>query len=339
MQEKIIQQQLSSLDKIVKNKKHFLIVTHNNPDPDAISSAAALSFLIENRYGIKTSLAYTGTIGRAENLSMVKLLKIHLKKFNRISLKKYDGFALVDGQPGAGNTPNIKYDMVIDHHPKRKDTKANFIVINPEIGVSATFLVNWIKQSNLTLPPDLATALSYGISSETENLDREVHNNDIRAYLEVYDRANLRKLAKILNPKQSAAYFQTLFRALKQAVSFRHLIYSGIGEVPAPEIVSEMADLLLRHKHISWVLCTGKFKDSLILSIRSSNKNAKAGKLIKKIVEHPDFVGGHDTIAGGTIPLPKNTQEDYRKLSSKLRDEFVKSKGYINIQWNPLITV
>jgi nanoRNase/pAp phosphatase (c-di-AMP/oligoRNAs hydrolase) len=126
---------------------------------------------------------------------------------------------------------------------------------------------------------------------------------------------------------------------LKQAVSFRHLIYSGIGEVPAPEIVSEMADLLLRHKHISWVLCTGKFKDSLILSIRSSNKNAKAGKLIKKIVEHPDFVGGHDTIAGGTIPLPKNTQEDYRKLSSKLRDEFVKSKGYINIQWNPLITV
>lgn len=336
MQENIVQKQLSDLDKIVKHKKHFLIVTHNNPDPDAIASAAALSYLLEKRYEIKTSLSYSGTIGRAENLTMVKILSLHLKKFNRISLKKYDGFALVDGQPGAGNTPDIKYDLVIDHHPQRKDTKADLTVINPDIGASATFLVNWIKLSQLVFSSDLATALAYGISSETENLDREVHSDDIQAYMCVYDHANLRKLAKILNPKQPAEYFQNLYKTLQEAVSFRFMIYSGIGEINTPEIVSEMADLLLKHKHISWVFCTGKFKNSMILSIRSSNQKAKAGKIIKKLVDNPDMVGGHDTIAGGTIPLTKNNK-DYQVLSDELRDKFTRIRGLKNVNWTPLI--
>lgn len=57
----------------------LLILTHNYPDPDALAAAFALDCLAEG-YGIQTTIAYGGVIGRAENRAMVRILKIPVRK-------------------------------------------------------------------------------------------------------------------------------------------------------------------------------------------------------------------------------------------------------------------
>ncbi|MBN2416818.1 DHH family phosphoesterase [bacterium] len=338
MRKRIIKRYLSLLKTTVQDRKNGLIVTHTNPDPDALSTAMALSHLLRERHGITCSIAHAGSIGRAENLAMVRLLGIRLKQFNRVKLAAYDLLALVDGQPKAGNTPDLPYDIVIDHHPRRKDTVAPLTIINPEIGVSATILVNMLLVAGLEIPAALATALSYGISSETENLGREVHPADLRAYLEVYARANLRTLSKILHPSRENVYYQTLHSALERAMAYKHVIYSDLGQVPTPEMVAEMADLLLKHKRISWVLCLGRYRSSAIISLRTSNNEANAGALIKKMVADPDWVGGHDTMAGGAIPLGKGQEQgDYDSLSGSIVRSFAKLQHLDPDGWHPLL--
>jgi len=328
---------LARLDEILADKKHLLIVAHNQPDPDAIASASAFAYLAEMRHGVETSIAYAGFVGRAENRAMVKKLGIRMKEFNRIKLSKYDCLVLVDGQPLAGNTPNMSYHIVIDHHPLRSDTTGEMVVIEPEIGVTATIMVELLIKSGLDISADLSTALAYAFISETQNLGRDTCSRDIRAYLHVYPKAKMRLLAEILYPKLPQVYFQTLAKTLHRAYTCKNLTCAHMGEIPNPEIVAEMADFLLRRERISWSFCTGVFKDQLILSIRSSNPKAKAGHLIKELPVDPDNVGGHDQIAGGYILLESKRTNDIISLQETLSADFAGLLGHKDIRWKSLL--
>ncbi len=328
---------LAKLDNILSDKKDFLILLHNYPDPDAIASAAALGYIAEQRSTVKASIAYGGNIGRVENRTLINKLNIHLKEINRVRLNKYDCFALVDGQPKASNTPDIHYHIVIDHHPQRKDTKADLVIIKPGIGVTASIMVSWLEQCNLEIPSNLATALTYAISSETQDLGREATQEDISAYLTVFTKCSLRKLSQILHPKLPHSYFIALTKTMNRTYTFRNLICAHMGKIPNLEIVPEMADFLLKHRQKSWALTTGSYKNQLVISIRSSNRDAKAGEFIKKLVGNPDTVGGHDMIAGGYIPIDNESQKRIAKLEQDLSRKFASLQGYDNADWKPLI--
>lgn len=96
----------------VKDCKQLLIFTHNNPDPDSISSAFTLKFILEKLLKIKSTITYGGIIGREENKMMVKQLDIHLKHISTINIKQFSHFALTDCQPMTGN----------NSFPKKKQT-------------------------------------------------------------------------------------------------------------------------------------------------------------------------------------------------------------------------
>jgi nanoRNase/pAp phosphatase (c-di-AMP/oligoRNAs hydrolase) len=332
--------ELKRLNELLKGKKEILIIVHNNPDPDAIGSAAALGYIAEKLANLKVSIAYGGHIGRAENRAMVKKLKIHLKQIAKIKYARYDVIALVDTQPGAGNNlfpTSLKANIVIDHHPPRARTKADFVVIKPKIGVSATILIEWLKVMKVGIPADLATALAYAISSETQNMNREASMEDIQAYLFVYVRSSIRKLAQIINPKLPHLYFIALAKSLSNAYMYRQLICVHIGEVHTIEMVSEMADFLLRHEGIGWSLCTGRFKENLYLSLRSINRKTNAHRLLQQLVRDSDNVGGHDLMAGGYIALKNTKKEFINELENQISADFARIMGYENIEWKPLI--
>lgn len=330
----------SKLGQLLEGQKKLLIVTHNNPDPDAIASAFALRYLAEKQYNVTANIAYGGLISRAENRAMVQQLKIPLKNINRIRYSSYNLIALIDTQHGAGNNSlpsEVESHIVIDHHPRIRGLKPKFAMINPEIGATATMLVELLEISGLSIPADLATALSYAIRSETQDLGRETSPRDIKAYFAVYQKASMRKLARISNPKLPHYYFVMLVKTLTRTMVFRHLICAHIGNVPVPEIVSEMADMLLRHKRMGWSFCTGRFKNSLILSMRSSNPKAKLGKIIKHLVPDKNSAGGHDMFAGGQILIKDLSVKEKSNLETKLSQQFARAMGYANADWNPLI--
>ena len=330
---------LEELKEAVAGKEEVLIMTHTHPDPDAIASAAALQFLLREFYKVKSSIAYSGIIARAENRAMVKRLEIHLKQYNRIKPSRYDGLILVDSQPGAGNnvlSAKSECDLVIDHHPRREDTNAKLVVIDQNIGATATLLVQWLDHAGLGLPVNLATALAYAIDSETQTMQREATQKDIQAYLKVYVRASLRKYGEIVNAHLPHYYFLQLGRALNNAQIYRNLITSHLTTILHPEIVAEMADFLLKHDRIGTVLCSGLYKDSLVISIRTSNEKLNAGELIAKLPLDRNNVGGHDKSAGGFVSLPKNG-DGADELVVKLVASFAECMGYDEPSWRPLL--
>lgn len=336
----VIKEELERLDQVLENQQELLVIIHNNPDPDAIATAWALCYLAEKRSNVQSSIACGGYIGRAENRAMVQKLKIKLEQVNKIKFKKYDRIALVDTQPGAGNNSlpsDVHCHILIDHHPHRHHASVDLEVIKPDLGVSATILTEWLEAGNIEIPADLATALAYAISSETQNLGRETSSRDIRAYLTVYTRSSIRIFAQIIHPKLPRSYFITLAKALNRTYSFRNLICAHLDDVPNVENVSEMADFLLRHQRIGWSLCTGRFKGQLYISLRSTNPGARAGKLLRKLVPDSNTVGGHDMVAGGFIPMKTGKEEEMIELESKLTSDFAKLMNYQEPDWKPLL--
>lgn len=331
---------LAELDQILLSHKRLVIILHDNPDPDALASGAALSYLARKRCNVPATIAYGGIIGRAENRAMVRELRILVKPISRVRPSASDAVALVDTQPGSGNNSlpgEISADIIIDHHPLSRGAKATFVDVRPGYGATATILVEWLLASATEIPVDLATALAYAISSETQDLGRETSERDIRAYLAVYPRSSMRKLARIIHAKLPRSYFFTLARALQQAVSFRNMICAHLGEVPTPEIVPEIADLLVRHERIGWSLCTGRFEKDLVVSIRSSNPRAKAGRLLRRIISSRGRAGGHDMTAGGRIPLDCDTSDSMDRLQENLMNAFARVLGHKEAHWRPLL--
>jgi nanoRNase/pAp phosphatase (c-di-AMP/oligoRNAs hydrolase) len=300
----------------------WLVITHDNPDPDALASASALARLLQHRFGQKATCAYGGIIGRAENREMVRTLKIELSHLRYLSFANYSRFALVDTQPKTGNNQlpaEITPDLVFDHHPLRRATQsAAFFDVRTGYGATATMLAEYLEAGGVEPTRALATAMVYAIRSETQDFRRESAGPDKELYDELLPRANKRDLARIQFSRQPLAYFESLHQALENLYTVDTLIISHLDEVEQPDIVPEIADLLLRLEGKTWSLATGVFGDRVYLSIRTTNVRADAGRIMRKLVGRNGKGGGHGMIAGGWVKITTGYAADPRSLQEQL---------------------
>lgn len=282
----------------------LLIMTHDYPDPDALASAYALSYIAEKAYGIQTKVCYGGIIGRMENRAMVKSLRIPVHRLRNSDFKKYRNVAIVDTQPCFENNSfpkNRKAAIVIDQHGFDKKPVADLAIVNTECGATSVILAEALLLLKSDVPVRLATALAYGILSDTLNLYRAKHAEIIEIYQAILAKSDLKALAKIQNPSRSRRFFATLSKGVQNAKILRGLIVSHLGRVENPDLVSQMADFLLNYEKIAWAICTGRFKGKLYVSLRSEKPAAQAGEILRDIFENRGEAGGHGLIAGGSF--------------------------------------
>lgn len=296
---------LRELLEAVDGLKRLCILTHFNPDPDCISAAWTLQRIIQLRTKCKAEVVYAGIIGRAENQSMVRLLGIDLLHFNLIDRADFDGYAVVDSQPGTGNNPlpeGVDPVIVIDHHPKQAATKrAKYVDVREKLGASATMMFEYADTAGIRIDSKLATALFYGIKSETHNLGRGVTRADVNAYLALFNKVKKDVVSSIENAPLTTNYFIMLDRAIKGTSVHGPLVVSILGNVENPDMVSECADLMLRLEHVRYAFSMGRFNGDLCLSLRTSDPDAEAGQLLKSVVGKDGNAGGHAEMAGGLI--------------------------------------
>ena len=295
----------------------WLVLTHDNPDPDALASAQILTLLLSRAFKQKVTAAYGGIIGRAENREMVRALRLPFRHVRKLNFKSYAHFALVDTQPRTGNNQlprGVVPDVVIDHHPLRKSTElALFRDVRPAYGATATILAEYLLASGLRPTHALATALVYAIRSETQDFAREYAGHDKEIYDAVFPQANHRLLARIQTPRLPLTYFSNLHEALERLETVDTLIVTHLGAVEQPDIVPEIADLLLRMEGKTWSLATGLFNDRIYLSIRTTNPRADAGTLMRRLLGRRGKGGGHGRTAGGWIDAAKLPLEERRR--------------------------
>jgi nanoRNase/pAp phosphatase (c-di-AMP/oligoRNAs hydrolase) len=300
----------------------WLVLTHDNPDPDALASALILSHILRFAFKQKVTIAFGGIVGRAENREMVRSLHVRMSHVRNLSWKRYRHFALVDTQPKSGNNQlpaRIVPDLVIDHHPVRANTQTGpFFDIRPPYGATATILAEYLLESGVRSTYAVATALIYAIRSETQDFSREYTGPDKAIYDHFFPQANHRILARIQSPRLPLTYFSNLHEALENLIGVDSLILSHLGDVEQPDIVPEIADLLLRFEGKTWSMCTGFFGDRLYLSIRTTNTRADAGSVMQRLLARRGKGGGHGMMAGGWVDASKVAKADRGRLQKQL---------------------
>src|SRR5262249_2537592 len=148
----------------------------------------------------------------------------------------------------------------------------------------STLLTEALAAAGTEPPTRLATALAYGIGSETQNLAREADPRDVAAYLSLMPKSNTRLLGRIQFPPRERSFFEIIGRAIQNAFVYKTVIGVHLGRVHHPDHVAQMADFLLTHEKMHWSICTGRYNGQLHVSLRSMNPKARAGRLLRKLL-------------------------------------------------------
>jgi nanoRNase/pAp phosphatase (c-di-AMP/oligoRNAs hydrolase) len=319
---------LQQLREIFKDHQTMLIVIQDNPDPDAIASAVALRRLANTLANIQCSIAHGGTVGRAENRALVKYLNLNLRPLNEIDMTQFELFAMVDTQPGTGNNSlpgQVEPDIVIDHHRCREQTRhCRFTDVRSKYGATATILLEYLNAVQFTPEPPLATAMLYAIRSDTQELGRDSTQADVEAFIQLYETANKHKLSEIQRGKVQRSYYQLLADGLKNAQVYGNVIVTNLGAIENPDMIAEVADMLLRDDQTDWIMVYGFYKAQMMVSLRTYAQDARADKVIHHVVARKGTGGGHPSYAGGQIPLPDDTQKSKKRLEKTILNRFLK---------------
>jgi nanoRNase/pAp phosphatase (c-di-AMP/oligoRNAs hydrolase) len=309
-----------------RTSSRWLILTHDNPDPDALAAAAGMALLLRRAFQRTATVAYGGIIGRAENREMVRCLNFDPLPLRDIRTENFQHFILADCQPWTGNTQlpkGVVPEVVIDHHPLRLSTTTlPFVDVRPDYGATATIVAEYLLAASVEIPKKLATGFIYAILSETRSFSREASEPDHSIFDRLLPVSDRRALSRIQNARLPLSYFRILHRGLARLQGTANLVVSHLGPVDQPDIVPEIADLLLRLEGRTWSLCTGQFENRFYLSIRTTNPRADAGNLIQRLIGQRGKGGGHGTMAGGFIPLDQSPGWSAEVLERRLTRRF-----------------
>ncbi|MGQ0506128.1 MAG: DHH family phosphoesterase [Myxococcaceae bacterium] len=294
--------------KSVRGRRHPVILTHDNPDPDSMAAAFALGYLLEKRAGMEVSIGYGGIIGRAENMAFVKVLRLPIAPISQIVFDEHDLIGLVDTQPPVGNhslPPRYAADIVVDHHPLRDESlSVPFADVGGDFGATSTMLVEYLRAARLEPTPEIATALFYGIKADTRDLGRETTQTDVDSYLWLFPRIDKTALGRIEHPELPLKYFQLFHKAIERAKVYGDAIITDLDEVYSPDMVAEVAERLLFTEDMKWSLACGSYRSQLYFSLRTKDRRMNAGRLIREICEDKGgSAGGHGSMAGARLPL------------------------------------
>jgi nanoRNase/pAp phosphatase (c-di-AMP/oligoRNAs hydrolase) len=171
----------------------------------------------------------------------------------------------------------------------------------------------------------VATALLYGVRSDTRDLGRGVSPKDIDACMYFYQRVLFRLLSQIEHPEVPRDYLSILEKAIRNARIYKDVVTLDLGHVEHLEIIAEMADLMVRVEGVKWVLSVGEFVGDVYFSLRTKKKWGSADRIAQKMVAGLGSGGGHEMMAGGKVPAGDNPHHSDKELTDILESRFLKT--------------
>ena len=305
--------------------ERFLVVGHDNPDPDAIAAGWALRVLIEERLGKSVELLAGGGIVRAENRHMLELLNPPLRLVTSIELPTRTAVLLVDCDVGGTNQLLSRQGIfpvaVIDHHRyEHERVLVPFRDCRPEVVASASIAASYLREQNIEPGLKLATAMWYAMRTETRGEEFSYSSLDRSILLWLTERAEPTLLAEIESAPLGAEYYGDLVLAIQNTFVHGQTALCLLPRAAGAEIVGEVADLLIRYRRVHRVLCGAVVGEDLFVSVRTDSESDSAVALVQATLDGIGSGGGHAHRAGGKIsgvggdsPIKSDWQQDLRR--------------------------
>ncbi|HJJ43426.1 MAG TPA: DHH family phosphoesterase [Methanocorpusculum sp.] len=307
------------------------IITHKNPDPDAISSAMALSVIANDasKGKLATKILYEGNIGHQENRAFVNLLDIKMEHLTKEILAECNYLALVDCvAPGMNNDLPLstKINIIIDHHSAEgvvREYKPDFLESKPDAGATASILTQYLQELYLPIDTKVATALYYGIRADTHEFQRNVSSQDLYNAAFLLPHADQALLEIIMSPSLSQETIDVLGNAIVNREVKQGYLFSNVGYVRNRDAIPQAADMLLTLEGVTTSLVYGITDTNITLSARNKDIRLHVGDVMKEAFgKIPNAsAGGHATMAALSIPLNTfSLVKDKEKLLSMVID-------------------
>jgi len=293
---------VTAIKKLFKGAEKVLLLVQDDPDPDGIASALALRTLL-GRNKLTAQIGSFGEIKRPENIAMASLLDIQVKKISPEDFAGFDRVALLDVQPFHSPDIPTEVDLIIDHHPRRTGYKAEITDIRPKYGATSTIMTEYLLASDCQISQRLATALLYGIKTDTQMLGRDTTPMDVAAFSTLYQQANHSLLRMIDRPQFPRSDLAALSLALQNAHITNNILFAHMGPLTRDDVIPYIADFCLEVERIEWSVVSGLSEGKLIISVRYCGGNKGAGDIVKAAFETYGSAGGHKAMAKAVIPL------------------------------------
>jgi len=317
---------------VLAGYERILIVMHDNPDPDAIASGWAILCLIEEKLGKLATMIAGGSIVRAENRHMVDLLGAPVQLVLTTGDLEQTATVLVDCGLGAGNQlltrAGIEPVAVVDHHPiHERPSRIGFVDIRPNVAASATIAASYLVEQSIEPGPKLATALWYAIRTETRGSEFRYSPLDHKILVWLTERAEPELLAEIESAPLAREYYADLVAALREAILYDDTAFCLLRRAAGPEIVGEIADLLVRCQGVRNVFCAAVCDEDLVISVRTDTHGDDAADLLRETLAGQGSCGGHAHRAGGKIPQIGHDLQAAAGLCSELKVRWLEVCG------------
>jgi nanoRNase/pAp phosphatase (c-di-AMP/oligoRNAs hydrolase) len=306
-----------------RGERH-IIVLHDYPDPDAISSAFAHR-LISAGFDIEADIVYDGRISHQQNVALVKLMGIDLVRYDEsLDVSQYDGAVFVDNQGAnaaaivrALDDAGVPALIVVDHHKEQDGLSPQFTDLRPS-GAVATIYAGYLEAGLIQMDGSrrdhvmVATSLMHGVMTDTDGFVRAGFE-DLRAaaYLSQFRDAEL--LEQIMSQARSKQTMEVIRQALGSRLIAESFSLAGIGYLRGEDrdAIPEAASFLLTEENVHTALVYGivtvSGRESLVGSMRTSKLTMDPDAFIKEVfgqdAEGHHYGGGKWSAGGFEIPI------------------------------------
>jgi nanoRNase/pAp phosphatase (c-di-AMP/oligoRNAs hydrolase) len=313
------------LDLVSKDQKWLILIS---ADPDAMAASMALKRILKHK-GASADISSINEVARPDNLSMIRYTRLHMFRFKPSLLKNYTHFAVVDSQPSHHpEFEGIKFSIIIDHHPLVTEPESAVLQdIKPEYGATSTMLTEYLYNMNIRPGVRLATALQFGIRTDTLAFQRNTSEVDMRAYQFLGKFADSTLLQRIMYNEfhlDWLYYFAKGINKLRKTKGGGYFIF--MDTVESPDILVLLADFFMRVYEVHWMAVAGLFEKQIIMSLRSDGMAQDVGRLAHLNFNKLGSAGGHKSMARAEFPVSALQDQDasdfiFKLLTAKLPAE------------------
>jgi nanoRNase/pAp phosphatase (c-di-AMP/oligoRNAs hydrolase) len=303
---RMLTEKLESLTRLIVPQERWLIVI--SADPDALGSSMALRQIIRSHGGL-ADIAHTNEISRPDNLAMIRTLRIPLVRITPDVAKCCQRFAMVDSQPHhSTDFPQVDYDVILDHHPldPAHPVRAKYLDVRSDYGSCSSLLTEYLY--NLRIKPGklLATALLYGIKTDTGSFERDFSDVDVKAFsylAKISDKMLLRRIVHAEFNRKWLKYFARAFDRTRYVG--REGLFAYVGPVDNPDALVVLADFFLRVHGLSWNCMAGLYGERLVAVMRSDGLRRHMGTKAQAWFGGFGCAGGHKMAARAEIEISR----------------------------------
>jgi nanoRNase/pAp phosphatase (c-di-AMP/oligoRNAs hydrolase) len=295
-------------------------------DPDAIASSLALKRLFWRKVQ-KTIICRVNAIKRSDNLAMLRDLKITLPYITKAAVGKVTKWALVDSQPHHHKSlGNMDFTIIIDHHPPGPSLDVPFKDVREEYGAVSSIMTEYLKAAGIAPSVKLATALFYGIKSDTNNFTRTSTCADMKAFRNLYPLVNLNIIKRIESSEINKKNITDFRKALDNLQFIGDTAYIDMGIVKDTDVLVIIADFFLKMAEATWCMVSGIYGKKLIIIVRNAGFRLDAGKVAQRLFGKLGSAGGHQSAARVEIPISafENEAGKVAKIPDYITDQIKK---------------